>query len=73
MTSADSAILNKLKPRAPMDGMKALDQFKLMALLISVLFGSGHVFFIAYNAFVFRLAQEQFQLHRYHQQAALFG
>jgi len=56
-----------------MDGMKALDQFKLMALLISVLFGSGHVFFIAYNAFVFRLAQEQFQLHRYHQQAALFG
>jgi len=60
-------MLNKLKPQAPMDGMETLDQFKHMALLISVLFGPGHVLFIAYNAFVLCLAQEQFQLHRYHQ------
>jgi len=50
-----------------MDGTEALDQFKRMALLISVLFGPGHVLFIAYDAFVLRLAQEQSQLHRYQQ------
>jgi len=67
MTAADSAMLNKLKPCAPMDGTEALDQFKRMALLIFVLFRPGHVLFIAYDAFVLRLAQEQSQLHRYQQ------
>ena len=47
--------------------MEALDQFKRTAFLIFVLFGPGHVLFIAYDAFVLRLAQEQSQLHRYQQ------
>jgi len=69
MTSADSAMHNKLKPWAPMYGTEAFDQFKCMALLIFVLFGpAGHVLFIAYyDAFVLRLTQEQSQLHCYQQ------
>jgi len=67
MTTADSAMVNKLKPRAPMDGTEALDQFKRMALLICELFGPGRVLFIAYDAFVPRLTPEQSQLHRYQQ------
>ena len=67
MSSHDSAMLNKLKPRAPLEGTEALDQFKRLAILILVLFGPQHILFVAYDAFVFRLSQEQAQLHRYQQ------
>jgi len=61
MTASDSSMLNKLKPRDPMNDTEALDQFKRISLIIFVLFGPGHVLFLTYDAFVLRLAQEQSQ------------